>query len=250
MVEVGENWKCPYCGYAQVLSLKRFDDGWQRLAVEGELEHDNLRLVYTAIVCANTACRRLSLAVQLGNEFGDAAHQLGVVELKSWTLLPPSSASPQPSYIPQPLQGDYYEACAIRDLSPKASATMTRRCLQGMIRDFCGIQKMRLIDEINELRDRVHRGNAPVGVLPDTVDAIDRVREIGNIGAHMEADINVIVDVDPDEAQILIELVETLFAEWYVARHDRTERLSRIAEIAAEKKAQKQPPPTTGGDPS
>lgn len=38
-----------------------------------------------------------------------------------------------------------------------------------------------------------------------------QVREIGNIGAHMEADINVIIDVDPDEAQILIDLVELLF---------------------------------------
>jgi hypothetical protein len=45
------------------------------------------------------------------------------------------------------------------------------------------------------------------------VEAIDIVRNIGNIGAHMEADINVIVDVDPDEAQTLIELIETLFLE-------------------------------------
>jgi hypothetical protein len=34
------------------------------------------------------------------------------------------------------------------------------------------------------------------------VDAIDHVRKIGNIGAHMEADINVIVEVEPKEAQI------------------------------------------------
>jgi hypothetical protein len=32
---------------------------------------------------------------------------------------------------------------------------------------------------------------------PDTVATIDHVRQIGNIGAHMEANINVIVDVDP-----------------------------------------------------
>ena len=29
--------------------------------------------------------------------------------------------------------------------------------------------------------------------------AIDAVRSIGNIGAHMEKDINLIVDVDPEE---------------------------------------------------
>jgi len=118
-----------------------------------------------------------------------------------------------------------------------------------MIRDFCGISRKRLIDEINELRTRVESGNAPLGVLPDTVVAIDQVRGIGNIGAHMEADINVIIDVDADEAQILIELVELLFAEWYVAREARTNRLAKIKLIADDKAKQKQLPPPTAKAP-
>ena len=144
--------------------------------------------------------------------------------------------NPQPDYIPEAVRRDYIEACAIRDLSPKASATITRRCIQGIIRDFCGITKNRLIDEIKELRARVDAGQAPAGVQADTVDAIDHVRRIGNIGAHMEADINVIVDVDPEEAQVLIELTELLFYEWYVATKNRTERLENLRLIAAEKK--------------
>jgi hypothetical protein len=125
-------------------------------------------------------------------------------------------------------------------LSPKASATITRRCIQGIIRDFCEISKKRLIDEIRELRDRVDAGKAPAGVQADTVDAIDHVRAIGNIGAHMEADVNVIVDVDPDEAQRLIELMELLFDEWYVARERRRNRLAELGVMAAEKKALQQ----------
>jgi hypothetical protein len=164
-------------------------------------------------------------------------------------LLPASFAKPQPDYIPEPLRRDYEEACAIRDLSPKASATTTRRCIQGIIRDFCGITKKRLIDEINELRRLVNAGQAPPNVQADTVDAIDHVRQIGNIGAHMEADINVIVDVDPDEAQVLIELAELLFDEWYVNREQRTQRFAQLGLIAADKKQlqqQKQlPPPDT-----
>lgn len=141
------------------------------------------------------------------------------------------------------MRKDYEEACAIRDLSPKASATITRRCIQGIIRNFCGITKSRLIDEIKELRKRVDGGQAPAGVQADTVDAIDHVRHIGNTGAHMEADINVIVDVDPEEAQILIELTEMLFDEWYVAREQRTQRLAKLGVIAADKEQQKQLPP-------
>ena len=70
---------------------------------------------------------------------------------------------------------------------------------------------------------------------------IDQVREMGNIGAHMEADISVITDVDPEEAQILIDLVELLFEDWYVARNDRTERLAKIRSIAEEKKQRPEP---------
>ncbi len=54
----------------------------------------------------------------------------------------------------------------------------------------------------------------------------------------MERDINVIVDVGPGEAQALIELIELLFREWYVARHERAERIAGIGALAAAKKPQ------------
>jgi hypothetical protein len=104
-----------------------------------------------------------------------------------------------------------------------------------MIRDFCAIRKGRLIDEIEELHDRVGQGNAPKGVTNEAVEAIDHVRSIGNIGAHMEKDVNLIIDIDPGEAQALIDLVEMLFDEWYVAREERKERLSRVAAIGKQK---------------
>jgi Domain of unknown function (DUF4145) len=164
-----------------------------------------------------------------------------------WELLPASSAKPPPDYIPEALRRDCEEACAIRDLSPKASATITRRCIQRIIRDFCHITEKRLIDEIKELRRLVDAGQAPAGAQADTVDAIDHVRQIGNIGAHMQADVNVIIDVDPDEAQVLIELAEMLFEEWCVAREIRAQRIARLAAIAGEKKQIQQqrrlPPP-------
>ncbi len=237
MTDVGENWKCSYCGHAQVLDEKRLRQEWHEQWVKGWQE-GTPTVCIQSIVCANQDCRRLSLFLALGRT-GDKDDEI-VGPIKHWTLLPPSSAKPQPDYIPQPIRDDYNEACAIRDLSPKASATIIRRCLQGMIRDFCGIAKKRLVDEIDQLRARVHDGRAPHGVQADTVEAIDQVRGIGNIGAHMEADINVIMDVDPEEAQILIQLVELLFSEWYVAREARGRALARIKSLADNKKGQKQ----------
>ena len=243
MTDIGKNWKCPYCGHAQVLSGERVDEFSHQLLVEREKSEHLLYLNGVAIVCANEKCRELSLTEELLEEHQDASGTYFGIQRDFWRMLPLSSAEPQPDFIPKRIRDDYYEACAIRDLSPTASATITRRCLQGMIRDFCKISKPRLIDEIEELHKQVDFGDAPPGVLPDSVDAINDVRKIGNIGAHMEADINVIVDVDPDEAQTLIELVEALFSEWYVAAEARKTRLGHLKSIAADK-AQKKKGPT------
>jgi hypothetical protein len=139
------------------------------------------------------------------------------------------------------LSQDYYEACKIRDLSSKASATLSRRVLQGMIRDFCGIKEKTLFHEIYKLETLSEEGKAPQGVTHETIEAMHHIRELGNIGAHMTEATNTIVDVDPDEAQMMIDLVEMLFADWYVARQQRTDKLAALKQAAAAKK-----PPNPG----
>jgi hypothetical protein len=96
-----------------------------------------------------------------------------------------------------------------------------------MIRDFWKVSKARLVDEINVIHDKVD---------PLTWNAIDAVRNIGNIGAHMEKDINLVIDVDPDEAELLIGLIETLIGDWYVTRHEREQRMTRLVGVAQAKK--------------
>jgi len=206
--------------------------------------HGKICITVVAVACLNAMCHELTLRAQLSEYVQNRASGIWGAgkSLRNWPLLPDSSAKPQPDYIPKALRDDYFEACKIRDLSPKASATLARRCLQGMIRDFCKIAKGRLIDEIQELEQRVADGQAPLGVLPDSVEAIDHVRKIGNIGAHMEKDINLIIDIDPGEAQILIELVETLFEEWYIARQVRTEKFAALKALGAKKEAEKNTP--------
>jgi len=156
--------------------------------------------------------------------------------LYSWSLIPESEAKPFPDYILQQLRDDYREACLIRTKSPKASATLSRRCLQGVIRDFWGITKNRLIDEIDALKSKIDA---------TTWSAIDSVRQVGNIGAHMEKDVNLVVDVDPEEAGLLIWLIETLFEEWYVGRHERETKMKALIKLAEQKKPTKPPQTTT-----
>lgn len=109
-----------------------------------------------------------------------------------------------------------------------------------MVRDFCGISRKTLHSEITELRKQVENGTAPRQVSDESIAAIDAVREVGNIGAHFEADINLIIDVDPEEATALIGLIELLFEEWFVARNDRQQRLSAVKSVAGAKMQAKQ----------
>jgi hypothetical protein len=61
----------------------------------------------------------------------------------------------------------------------------------------------------------------------------------------MESDINVIIDVEPNEATLLVGLIETLLTEWYVARHDREQRMNKN-KLAAAGKKEKPSAPSAG----
>jgi len=95
-----------------------------------------------------------------------------------------------------------------------------------MIRDFWGIRKNTLKEEIDSLQDKIDAG---------LWKAIHAVRSVGNIGAHMEKDVNFIVDVEPEEAQKLIRLIELLLYEWYVRRDDRARRVKDVIDLAQAK---------------
>lgn len=229
------SWKCPYCGHSQVVTESSSDTNEGYYSTTEHTLGKNLGFRTRLIACLNSACKQPSLFFSLHHRtIGQGGATFGP-PLQSWRLLPESSAKPQPDFIPKAIRDDYSEACRIRDLSPKASATLARRCLQGMIRDFCKISKARLIDEIAELRKQLDNRSAPHGVTHESVDAIDAVRGVGNIGAHMEKDVDLIVEIESGEAQILINLIEMLFDEWYVEHDRRTKRLAEITALSKNK---------------
>ncbi|VCU69574.1 hypothetical protein PIGHUM_01637 [Pigmentiphaga humi] len=222
-------WTCPYCNRAAIITNNSFTSG---LGTFNDGNKDGpLGIAWTAVTCPNPQCREYELKAKLfAVEYAAHGARVKGLPLTEWQLRPQSSAKPFPNYIPRAIISDYNEACLIRDLSPKASSTLARRCLQGIIRDFWGISRNRLIDEVNELKPKIDTA---------TWKAIDAIRSIGNIGAHMEKDINVIVDVEPEEAQLLIDLIEILLKDWYISRHEREQHLEHIVALAASKKEEK-----------
>jgi len=218
------NFVCPYCNKPTTITDPNQFVHWNRIIIN-ESDKGNVGFTIFAITCPNSECNKLFLKVSLTDAVNNQTTSWDWKPkniLQQWQLLPESEAKALPNYIPPAIQQDYYEACRIRDLSPKASATLSRRCLQGMIRDFWKITKGNLKEEIEALQDKVDL---------DVWGSIDAVRSVGNIGAHMEKDINVIVDVEPKEAQLLIGLIEQLIDEWYIARNNRKKRTEKLKEL-------------------
>lgn len=220
------SWVCPHCSVAAILGNENFAVNEISLTSEEKM----FRYVIRGVTCPNPSCKKATVIVQtdeLGNYMGKISTIPGTK--KVIPLIPSlqkQRAKQYPEYIPSAVLNDYTEACSIADLSPKASATLARRCLQGMIRDFWKVKADTLYNEIQAIKDIVD---------PLIWDAIDGVRKVGNIGAHMERDINLIIDVNPEEADLLIEMIEMLLDDWYIARHNKEQKLNRIKEIAAEK---------------
>lgn len=229
------SWTCPYC--SRITTITNSNLSVQNHFFDLGNKYGEICLQTSVISCPNVQCREVSIDATLGKRiwyggeraFGDAL-------FPSWKLKPKSSSKQFPTYIPKPILDDYDEACLIVQDSSKASATLSRRCLQGMIRDFWGVSKSRLIDEIEAIKGKVDMS---------TWEAIDAVRSIGNIGAHMEKDINLIVEVDPEEATLLIGLIEFLLKDWYVGRHEREEHKQKIIALGAAKAAVKAGTPPT-----
>lgn len=222
------SWSCPYCNRDTTIIDSNFSRS-THFFDNGNKQGD-LCILTQVVTCPNDKCREYTINGYLYKAAYSGGYKIVGEPIITWSMKPRSFAKQFPDYIPEAIRTDYEEACLIRDLTPKASSTLSRRCLQGIIRDYWGVKKGRLVDEINEIKEKVD---------PLTWQAIDSVRSIGNIGAHMEKDINLIIDVEPNEAQLLIGLIEVLIKDWYVGRQERQEHLKSIIGVAQAKKDEK-----------
>lgn len=116
------------------------------------------------------------------------------------------SRSPLSPDVPEQFAGDYREACITLVDSPKASAALSRRCLQHILREKLGVQKKDLANEIQQVLDAAR--------LPShLLQSLDAIRNIGNFAAHPIKSISSgeIIDVEPGEAEWNLDVLEALF---------------------------------------
>lgn len=144
---MSEKYKCPYCGVAfyeasDNTKERRISYNFDQKDFDGPYGYNSILSDIVAVYHYCPSCHEYS--VQLASSKG----------LFSFNY-PPYTGITLPDYIPEAIRKDYVEACSILDASPKASATLSRRCLQGMIRDFWGVTSGNLAGEIDLIKDKI-----------------------------------------------------------------------------------------------
>lgn len=232
-------WKCPTCGHPTTVTDPNVDVSDMDVVCERTPKGLGIKVRATLIECPNQDCQAQSFHVRVhhgdwhntnyGRVVSGATSPVGI---GSFTFLP-TTAAPLSAFVPEGVLSDYNEAYLIRALSPKASATLARRALQGMVRDFFTLPKLpSLHKELEAIEEKCD---------PDLYAAMMAVKSIGNIGAHPERDASLMVDVEAGEPEAMLDLINLLDQEWYVARAGRVKRLERVKLLGADKAQAKIP---------
>lgn len=156
--------------------------------------------------------------------------------LQDWRMVYPFGASrgPVSSDVPTEIADDYIEACNVLPISPKASAALSRRCLQTILhREGYKVGSGDLAKEIDLLLNEPNPKKAIPQSLHDTVDAI---RNFGNFGAHPINDKTAlqIIEVDDHEAEWCLQILEECFEHFYTRPAAAKERKAALdAKLAA-----------------
>lgn len=105
---------------------------------------------------------------------------------------------------------------------------MSRRCLQHVLKVGGNTRKKDLADQIDEV----------MPFLPQYLkDMIDTVRAMGNFAAHpsKSTSTGTIIDVEPNEAEWLLDTLESLFDFYFVqpekAKQKRTAINQKLADV-------------------
>lgn len=196
--------KCPHC-----LKEIHAEAKWQDVGQDAEGQWFIERYL-----CPNPKCNRLILYLVLGEpERTYVGNVFGFTNIERHILIRPKGTNrpPVPPECPPVLAQDYIEACLVLPDSPKASAALSRRCLQHLLREVAKVKPGNLADEIQQLIDS--------GTLPShLVEVVDTVRNIGNFAAHplKSQKSGEILPVEPAEAEWNLDVLEALFDFYFV----------------------------------
>lgn len=214
---------CPHCGVGVKFEPERYEIFKSRGFDEDEI-------VYEVGSGNCPQCNGFVVILYSGKgaftrHDGDYSY-LAMDEVESETIIFPANISHSvPNEVPEKYKQDFIEAVQVFPISPKASAALSRRILQHILREEYKIKHRSLAQEIDDFIK-----NADVSSY--VKDAVDAVRNIGNFAAHPLKDTNTgeIVEVESGEAEWLIDVLEALFDVTFVQPKKLEERKKQLNE--------------------
>jgi len=194
--------KCPHC-------LENFFEEWESFDPSPLKNEDGSWVMQ---YCTCPSCKKI--IIRLGERQIISDHY-------TWKFVEPKAISriPLPVEVPSEFTEDYKEACLVFADSPKASAALSSRCLQDLLKEKAGTTKENLAEQIQEILDSK--------TLPTYLaKSLDAVRNIGNFAAHpiKSKSTGEIVDVEPGEAEWNLDVLEGLFDFYFVQPHKLQEK--------------------------
>jgi hypothetical protein len=215
--EIGSAGTCPHCRHAAFfVDASAYDwQGCGRGDVSTELvaTGDEYSVHGYSSLCPNCKKPIIMMVVQ---EKGSGR----VLERRM--IYPPNVVRIAPVEVPPHIKEDFLEAAAVLGISEKASAALSRRCLQNVLNEKVG-KKDDLSTQIDEAIKQL-----PTGIGEN----LDAVRNVGNYAAHpmKVKSTGVIVDVEPEEANWTLDVLEELFDYYYVTPKRTEERRKKLNE--------------------
>ncbi|MGR3295317.1 MAG: DUF4145 domain-containing protein [Candidatus Bathyanammoxibius sp.] len=198
--------KCPHC-------LESFhEENPDGTSAWGEkLIGDDYKTQRSILWIKCPACEKFIVYLQ-GYNYSDFTHEYLPIDGTRVQIFPRGTArSSLPPEVPEVYASNYRDACNVLYASAKASAALSRRCLQHLLREKAGVKHSSLANEVDEV---IKSGELP-SYLSKTIDAL---RNYGNFASHpiKNTSTGEIIDVEPGEAEWLLETLEELFDFYFV----------------------------------
>jgi hypothetical protein len=209
----GKGFTCPYCRTLAYFEMEyqwptqnaAFDDRGNRPVYPPKTQFHNFHVGEWS--CSGCKGRVVLVYPQGLNQDGYKAWPVGSSRSLGESTLPAGT-------IPPAVVKDFKEAAAVEELSPTASATLSRRCLQFMLKD----KQAAVIGAATKLKAQV-KAVLDANIFPGYIaDELHGIRSIGNNAAHANVDPanNEIIDVEASEAAACLDVIEQVANFLYV----------------------------------
>jgi Domain of unknown function (DUF4145) len=213
--------KCPAC-------QDSFHPQWESTEIGSRKSYIGWLIEYQNCPTCDALLIHLQTCVINYDEFYEEVEWGAILEER--LVYPRAGIRPQaPPQVPEEIAKDFNEASLVFADSPNASAALSRRCLQNIIRHCEGIKKDSLFLEVEAV---LAKGHLPPYITED----LHTIRDAGNVAVHpwKDSESGAIVDIEPEEAELVLNVLESMFDFYFVQPARAEEQRLKLRKKAKE----------------